>query len=91
MARRNSPIHLIPKKPLMSKASRAPRLFASYGGLETSEFMRQTQAYAAEWAAAGHDALVVAQPGRNHFDVMWALGDPGEPLCRAAAAWMQPV
>jgi arylformamidase len=53
--------------------------------------MRQTEAYAAAWAAAGHDALVVAQPGRNHFDVMWALGDPGEPLCRAAAAWMQPV
>jgi len=84
-ARRNSPIHLIPKKP------QAPRLFASYGGLETSEFMRQTEAYAAAWAAAGHDAQVVPQPGRNHFDVTWALGDPGEPLCQAAAAWMQPI
>lgn len=84
-ARRNSPIYLIPKR------LSAPRLFASYGGLETSEFMRQTEDYAAAWAAAGHDAQVVAQPGRNHFDVTWALGDPDEPLCQAAAAWMQPV
>ncbi len=81
-ARRNSPIHLIPKRPP------APRLLASYGGLETSEFMRQTEAYAAAWAAAGHDAQVVPQAGHNHFDIVGALGDPGEPLCRAAAAWM---
>ncbi|GAC1481883.1 MAG: alpha/beta hydrolase [Acetobacteraceae bacterium] len=81
-ARRNSPIRLIPKRPP------APRLLASYGGLETSEFMRQTESYAAAWAAAGHDAQVVAQAGHNHFDIVCALGDPGEPLCRAAAAWM---
>ena len=40
----------------------------------------------------GYDAQVVAQvvapAGRNHFGVVWAPGDPGEPLCRAAAAWM---
>ncbi len=81
-AQRNSPIRHIPKRPP------APRLLASYGGLETSEFMRQTEAYAAAWAAVGHDAQVVPQAGRNHFDVVWALGDPGEPLCQAAAAWM---
>jgi len=81
-AQRNSPIRLIPKHPP------APRLLAGYGGLETSEFMRQTEAYAAAWATAGHDAQVVPQLSRNHFNVAWALGDPGAPLCRAAAAWM---
>jgi len=84
-AQRNSPIRHIPKRPP------APRLLASYGGLETSEFMRQTETYAAAWAAAGHDAQVVAQAGHNHFDIVCALGDPGEPLCQAAAAWMQAV
>ncbi len=84
-ARRNSPVHLIPRRPP------APRLLASYGGLETSEFMRQTETYAAAWAAAGHDAQVVAQAGRNHFDVVWALGDAGQSLCQAANAWMQAV
>lgn len=82
-ARRNSPIRLIPKKPP------APRLLAAYGSLETSEFMRQTEAYAAAWASAKHDAQVVAQPGRNHFDVVWGLCDRAEPLCEAAVAWMQ--
>ena len=82
-ARRNSPIRLIPKKPP------APRLLATYGSLETSEFMRQTEAYAAAWAAAKYDAQVVTQPGRNHFDVVRELGDGAAPFCQAAAAWMQ--
>lgn len=80
-ARRLSPIRHIPRGP-------APRLLAGYGALETGEFIRQTEAYAAAWAAAGHDAQVVPQPGRNHFDVAWTLGDPAAPLCAAAAAWM---
>lgn len=80
-ARRNSPIHLIPQGP-------GPRLLASYGGRETSEFKRQTDEYAAAWQAAGGDALVLPQEARHHFDIVLALGDPADPLCRAAAELM---
>ncbi len=81
-ARRLSPLHAIPLHP-------APRLLAGYGGQETAEFKRQTDDYAAAWAAAGHDAQVVPQPTRNHFDVVVALGEPDDPLCRTTAAFLQ--
>lgn len=83
MAARNSPIRLIPRhRP-------APRVLASYGGSETREFKRQTRDYAAAWCAAGHEATVLPQEGRNHFDLAVALGLPGDPLCRTAAAFMR--
>lgn len=81
-ARRLSPLHHIPQ------AGPAPRLLAGWGALETSEFQRQSAEYAIAWAAAGHRARAAPQAGRHHFDVVWALGDPQEPLCRAAAAFI---
>ena len=83
-ARRLSPLHLIPQA-----GAPAPRLLASYGGQETSEFKRQTEDYAAAWVAAGHAALVLPQPVRNHFNAVVALGQPGDPLCCAATDFMQ--
>ena len=80
-AQRNSPLHHIPPGP-------APRLLAAYGALETSEFRRQTEAYAAAWSAAGHEAQSLPVAGRNHFDLAVALGTPGDPLCRAALEFM---
>ena len=82
-ASRLSPLHHLPPPP-------ATRLLASYGELETSEFKRQTEQYAAAWSAAGHGAQLAPQPSRNHFDLVLALGDGHDPLCRAAAAFMQP-
>ena len=82
-AERLSPIRLIPR------AGPAPRLLASCGGLETAEFQRQTRDYAAAWSAAGHHAQVAPQPQRNHFDIAVALGLADDPLCRAAAAFLQ--
>jgi arylformamidase len=81
-ARRLSPLHLIPP-------GQAPRLLASYGGRETGEFKRQTEQYAAAWAEAGHSAQLAPQRARNHFDLVLALGTQGDPLCRAASAFMQ--
>ncbi len=75
------PAHHIPGPP-------APALFASYGGLETSEFARQTDAFAADWAAAGHRSMVVPQAARNHFDIAVALGTRHDPLCDAACAFL---
>ncbi len=80
-AHRNSPLHHIPAGP-------APRLLAGYGALETDGFRHQTEEYAAAWAAAGHDARVLPVVGRHHFDVVLALGTPGDPLCRAALEFM---
>jgi arylformamidase len=83
-ARRLSPLHLIPR------ASPAPRLLASYGGHETAEFKRQTEEYAAAWTEAGHHAQLAPEEARNHFDLVVALGQAEDPLCRATAAFMQP-
>ena len=76
-AARLSPQNHIPKSP-------APTLLASVGGLETSEFKRQTHDYAAAWSAAGHRALLVPEPARHHFDIVLSLGDPATSLCQAA-------
>jgi len=83
-ARRLSPTHLIPPP-----HEPAPRLLASYGGLESAEFKRQTDEYAEAWSRAGHRARVAPQPTRHHFDLVGALGDPADPLCRAAVAFMK--
>ena len=82
-ARRLSPQFLVPPP------GRAPRLLASYGGLESSEFRRQTEDYAAAWAQAGHEVRVAPQPDRHHFDLVVGFGDVADPLCRAATAFMQ--
>jgi arylformamidase len=75
---RNSPIRLIPK------ATRA-HLIASVGGLETSEFKRQTTDYVAAWRVAGHRVTSVEMPDHNHFDIALSLKEPDGPLARAVA------
>lgn len=84
-AHRLSPLYLIPPP------GPAPRLLVSYGGLETSEFKRQSEQYASAWADAGHAVQCAPEPDRNHFNLVGALGDPGHPLCRTAIAFMEPA
>ena len=79
---RLSPIRHIPAGP-------APRLLASYGSLETAEFRRQTEAYAAAWQAAGHNAALYPAEGRHHFDIVTALGYVHDPLCRRAVEFIR--
>ncbi len=81
-ARRLSPIGLVPRP------GPAPRLLASYGGLESREFRRQTEDYAGAWAASGHEARVAPQSARHHFDLVVGFGDAADPLCRAARSFM---
>ncbi len=76
---RNSPLHHIP-------ARSAARLLASVGGLETSEFQRQTLDYASRWTAAGHRAQLIAMPNHNHFDIALSLSEPDGVLTSAVAA-----
>lgn len=81
-AHRNSPIHCIPK------ASDAI-LLASVGGLETSEFHRQTADYVRAWTAAGHQAKTIDMPGTHHFDIALSLREPEGALARAVVAAMR--
>lgn len=76
---RNSPIRHVPSR------SRTA-LISAVGGLETSEFRRQTTDFAATWAAAGHRGDTVAMPRHNHFDIALSLGDRGSILAAAVAS-----
>lgn len=75
-ARRNSPHFHLPQQ--------ATELVVSYGALESAEFARQSHDYLEAWQARGLPGRFVAAPGRNHFDVVLQLGEPGTPLYRAA-------
>ena len=75
---RNSSIRHIPK-------SSATKLLASVGGLETSEFRRQTADYAEAWMAAGNAGEVIAMPRHNHFDIALSLSEPNGALVSALA------
>ena len=72
---RNSPIRHLP-------AHGCP-LIVSYGGSETSEFKRQTDAYAASWRAKGFACRHVDMNVCNHFDLALELCDPASALTRA--------
>ncbi|SIR18784.1 alpha/beta hydrolase [Bosea sp. TND4EK4] len=79
MIARNSPIRLIP-------AQSQVRLVASVGGLETSEFKRQTEDYLRAWTEAGHAGERIDMPHHNHFDIALSLGESESRLAQAMAA-----
>jgi arylformamidase len=58
----------------------------AWGEVETSEFKRQSRAYAARVAAGGAPCTTIEVAGRNHFDVVLDLGDPASPLFAGARA-----
>ena len=72
---RNSPIRHLP--------ARGCPLIVSYGGSETSEFKRQTDAYAAAWRAQGFPCRHIEMSACNHFDIALELCDPASELTRA--------
>jgi len=66
---------------------RAP-LTVVYGGLETPEFQRQAQSFAAALEAAGKPVKLLRIDGVNHFEILELLGDAATPLARAALETM---
>ncbi len=54
-----------------------------WGEIETGEFKRQSRAFAARLAVDGTPCSALEIPGRNHFDVIFELGDPASPLFAA--------
>jgi arylformamidase len=62
--------------PLTWPAPRGHTFDAVVGGLESSEFLRQSQTIADTWGKAGVATRYEAIPGMNHFTVINALADP---------------
>ena len=67
-----------------------PRRFCpavvAWGEIETSEFKRQSRAFAARLASDAIPCTALEVPGRNHFDVVLDLADPASPLFAATLA-----
>ena len=70
---RNSPLFQV-------RACRTP-LLVTWGADESSEFARQSNAFADAWEAVGNRCERLAQPGANHFTAIKGFEDPGSALC----------
>src|ERR1700675_1420443 len=63
------------------KADRAPPLFVSVGGAESSELRRQSADYLHAWKAAGLSGWSFEQPEANHFMAIAGFIDKESKLC----------
>jgi len=69
---------------LLASARRFCPAVVAWGEIETAEFKRQSQAFAACLASADTPCTALEVPGRNHFDVILDLGDADSTLFAAA-------
>lgn len=70
---RNSPVFTV--RPC------ATPIWITWGETETSEFVRQAQAFRDAWHAAGNQAECAAIPGAHHFAAIHGFEDPSSNLC----------
>jgi arylformamidase len=73
-ARRNSPVQCPPR--------RSGPLRLTVGGLEGSEYHRQTEELAAVWRSRALPCQVIDMPRHHHFSIVAQLEDPGSTLSR---------
>lgn len=73
--RRNSPLFHLPAS--------GPPLVVSWGGRETAEFERQSQAYADAYEQAGAPVTRLPLPDEDHFTLMGQMQQPDSPLTAA--------
>jgi arylformamidase len=59
---------------------------AVVGGAESSEFLRQSKAVAADWRQRGIETRYEEVPGANHFTVIDPLADPASAMTARTAA-----
>ena len=52
------------------------------------QYPRQSHEFLDAWTARGLPGRFVEAPGKNHFDVVLELGQPGMPLYRAVTELM---
>lgn len=82
--RRNSPI-------LGHVPAHAPPMTVAVGGDETPEFHRQSDRFAEHWRAGGGKAERLDVPGCDHFSVLNALIELGNPLNDALLKHAKPA
>jgi arylformamidase len=70
------------QSPLLNIPKRAAPLLVSVGADESNAFLSQSWDYLTAWRAAGLHGEYAPQPGRNHYDAIYGLGDPQSPLTR---------
>jgi arylformamidase len=58
----------------------------TWGGAESPEFARQSQAFHDAWRAAGNRSELVPQTGAHHFTAIHGFEDPSSQLCQWLAA-----
>jgi arylformamidase len=71
------------QSPLLNIPTRAAPLLISVGGDESNAFLAQSLDFLGAWQAAGLAGEYFPQPGRNHYDAIYGLGDPHSALARA--------
>jgi arylformamidase len=77
---RNSPVRLAAR-------SHNP-LIVTYGGLESDEFRRQSEAFASTWKEQRIDCQVIPCPAMNHFTILDHFADRASPLAQAVMVQM---
>ena len=76
-ARRNSPIHMPPRRGLP--------VAVAWGGEEPPAFRGQSEAYAEACRQAGAEVTAIECAGADHFSIMADWADPASPLFKALA------
>ena len=76
LIRRNSPLFLV-------RTCATPAL-VTWGGRESAEFHRQSDAFLTAWRSAGNRGERRPQENRNHLDAIYGFEDPNSALC----GWM---
>jgi arylformamidase len=78
----------VEQSPLLQIPRQAAPLLLSVGGDESAAFHIQSRIYLAAWRRAGLNGDFVAQPGINHYEAVYGLGDPAKPLSQAVAEFI---
>jgi arylformamidase len=79
----------VEQSPLFQIPKQAAPLLLSVGGDESAAFHSQSQNYLAAWRLAGLDGEYFAQPGINHYEAVYGLGDPASAMSRAVADFIR--
>lgn len=79
--RRNSPILHVPERGIP--------LLISWGGKESSEFHRQSEAFGDAWRARGNSTDMQVQPGCDHFTAIDGFADPDSDFLGRVMAHMR--
>ena len=73
--------------PLFWPAPKGRAFDAVVGGLESSEFLRQSRIIAETWGKDGAATRYEEIAGTNHFTVIDALTDPDSDMVKRLASW----